>query len=88
MGLSREAKMGMLEEEIDMRGYDTVVECKKCGKRQYLYFANGLKNGWSKCCGETMPIVKTTADLDKEFQKFYTIIAKALRVVKKINVHN
>jgi len=31
-----------------MSDYDTIVQCKKCGKKQYLRFANGLKNGWSK----------------------------------------
>lgn len=45
--------------------YDTTVECKKCGKKQYLMFANGLKNGWSKCCGYTMPIVHCTANIEK-----------------------
>lgn len=38
-------------------GYDTIVQCETCGKRQYLNFANGLKNGWSTCCGKTMPLV-------------------------------
>ena len=50
--------------EIDMHGYDTLVQCKKCGKKQYLNFINGLKNGWDKCCGETMIIIKTTANID------------------------
>jgi len=50
-------------------GYDTIVECKKCGKRQYLMFANGLKNGWSKCCGVTMSIVYCTADINKAVKK-------------------
>lgn len=50
---------------MDMHGYDTVVQCKKCGRKQFLDFVNGLKNGWSKCCGETMPILKTTANTDK-----------------------
>jgi hypothetical protein len=38
-------------------GNDTVVRCPKCGRTQYLKFENGLRNGWSKCCGLTMPIV-------------------------------
>ena len=45
--------------------YDTVVQCKKCGKKQYLMFVNGLKNGWSKCCGETMPIIEHHADIEE-----------------------
>jgi hypothetical protein len=45
--------------------YDTIVQCKHCGKRQYLKFANGLKNGWDICCKETMPILVTVADIDQ-----------------------
>jgi len=44
--------------------YDTIVQCSKCGKKQLLNFANGLKNGWSKCCGYTMPIIFCEADID------------------------
>ena len=44
--------------------YDTIVQCKKCGRKQYLQFVNGLKNGWSKCCGYTMPIAFCDADID------------------------
>jgi len=45
--------------------YDTIVQCKKCFRKQYLQFVNGLKNGWSKCCGYTMPIIYCDADIDK-----------------------
>jgi len=48
-----------------MGGYDTIVECKKCGHREYLMFANGLKNGWNKCCGETMPILVTIGNIEE-----------------------
>lgn len=44
---------------------DTLVRCPKCGRKQYLLFKNGLKNGWSKCCGYTMPIVKTKANIEQ-----------------------
>lgn len=44
---------------------DTIVQCKKCGRKQYLKFVNGLKNGWSKCCGYTMPIVFTNANMEE-----------------------
>ena len=46
-------------------GNDTTVQCKKCGRKQHLMFANGLKNGWSQCCGYTMPIIQTTANIKK-----------------------
>lgn len=45
--------------------YDTTVQCPKCGRKQHLQFVNGLKNGWSKCCGYTMPIVSCTANIEE-----------------------
>lgn len=49
--------------------YDTTVQCRKCGRKQHLDFVNGLKNGWSKCCGETMPIIHCRADIDKAMKE-------------------
>ena len=50
--------------------YDTIVECPKCGKRQHLMFYYGLKNGWSKCCGDyTMPIVECKADIKEAIKR-------------------
>ena len=44
--------------QLTRTGNDTVVRCPKCGRTQYLRFSNGLRNGWSKCCGGlTMPII-------------------------------
>jgi DNA polymerase/3'-5' exonuclease PolX len=49
---------------------DTLVQCSKCGRKQWLRFASGLKNGWSKCCGGlTMPIIKTKANIRKAVQE-------------------
>lgn len=53
-------------------GYDTVVGCKKCGRKQHLNFIWGLVNGWSKCCGgHTMPILKTTVDIKQVMNDFF-----------------
>jgi hypothetical protein len=47
-----------------LAGNDTVVRCPKCGRTQALLFKNGLKNGWSTCCGGlTMPIIYHQADV-------------------------
>lgn len=51
--------------QLARSGNDTVVRCSKCGRTQYLRFANGLKNGWSECHGLTMPIVFHQADIEK-----------------------
>jgi len=48
---------------------DTIVECKKCGRRQHLKFVNGFKNGWSECCGYTMPIVYCIANIGEAVKK-------------------
>lgn len=62
-------RKAMRGKDTDMHGYDTVVQCKKCGRKQYLMFTNGMKNGWSKCCGQTMPILKTTANVKEATKK-------------------
>jgi len=47
-------------------GNDTAVRCFSCGRTQYLNFADGLRNGWSKCCGGyTMTVVYMNTDIDK-----------------------
>jgi hypothetical protein len=44
---------------------DTIVQCKKCWKKQHVNFADALKNGWPLCHGETMVMVFSDADIDK-----------------------
>lgn len=71
--------------------HDTIVECQKCGRRQHLDFVNGLKNGWSKCCGYTMPIVHCTADINKAMKeamkrKFNATLSVGGKVIGKGDV--
>jgi hypothetical protein len=61
-------KLDTLEDKIvwaKQHGYDCIVQCKTCGKTQYLEFRNGLRNGWSLCCNYTMPIIWQQANIDK-----------------------
>ena len=62
-------KLVTLEDKITwakQRGYDCITQCPKCGRTQCLMFSNGLRNGWSTCCGGyTMPIVWQETDIDK-----------------------
>lgn len=44
---------------------DTTVVCKKCGKRRKVSFGHCLGHGWPECCGQTMSLEKTTANIDK-----------------------
>ena len=68
------------EDIMNWYGCDTVVQCKKCGRRQFLNFVDGLKNGWSECCGETMPIMQCKADIGKAVQ---SIIPMGIKEIKK-----
>jgi hypothetical protein len=45
------------EEVLERFGNNVVVECPNCGRTQYLNIVDGIKNGWSLCCGKIMPIV-------------------------------
>lgn len=56
-----------LQEKIEwakQHGYNCIVQCPKCLRTQYLEFRNGLRNGWSICCGGlTMPIIWQNANI-------------------------
>lgn len=61
-------KLDTLEDKIvyaKQHNYDCIVQCSKCKRIQYLEFKNGLRNGWSICCGLTMPIIWQEANIDK-----------------------
>ena len=61
-----EQEIQHFREQLEKFGNDTVCKCFKCGRIQYLNFADGLKNGWSKCCGGlTMTMVYMDTDIDK-----------------------
>ena len=65
--------MKATKQQIEMMrryGNDTIVQCPKCKRTQYLQFKNGLKNGWNKCCnGLTMPIIYQEANIDKAIKQ-------------------
>jgi len=42
---------------------DTFVKCDRCGRQTRVAFAKGLARGWPECCGETMRLVRTNADI-------------------------
>lgn len=44
--------------------FDTTVGCTVCGRTQATGFGSSLRNGWPKCCGYTMRLMRTTADIE------------------------
>lgn len=48
-----------------MRGKgDTYLRCSVCGRESTTSFASSLRTGWERCCGYTMTLVRTDADID------------------------
>lgn len=48
---------------------DSLVRCRKCGKEKHIDFTECLRNGWAMCCGETMVLITTKADVGKAVNK-------------------
>lgn len=44
---------------------DTHLRCTVCGRESSTRFATSLANGWEKCCGYTMRLERTSADIDE-----------------------
>lgn len=45
---------------------DTECRCRHCNKAQFVNFATCLKEGWPECCGWTMQLILTKADIPEE----------------------
>lgn len=42
---------------------DTYLRCTVCGRTSTTSFASSLRTGWEKCCGYTMRLERTEADI-------------------------
>lgn len=43
---------------------DSNVECGTCGRREMANFARCLRAGWPMCCGYTMKLLHTFANIE------------------------
>jgi hypothetical protein len=43
---------------------DSYLRCTVCGRTSTTDFASSLRDGWETCCGYTMRLERTTADID------------------------
>ena len=43
---------------------DSYVKCDGCGQSKQVDFAVCLRSGWPECCGKTMRLRNTQADID------------------------
>jgi hypothetical protein len=44
--------------------HDTLLRCTTCGRTSRTSFASSLTEGWERCCGYTMRLESTTADIE------------------------
>lgn len=42
---------------------DNYLKCTVCGRESTTSFASSLRTGWEKCCGYTMRLIRTDADI-------------------------
>lgn len=47
----------------DVSGENSVVVCQTCRSTQDVDFGKCLRSGWPECCGQTMRLISTTADI-------------------------
>lgn len=43
---------------------DSWLECSYCGRKSTASFASSMQSGWERCCGYTMRLERTEADID------------------------
>lgn len=48
---------------------DSYVKCDKCSASKQVDFTACLRSGWPKCCGKTMRLINTQADIDAAVSK-------------------
>lgn len=61
---------------------DSYLKCTVCGRESTTSFASSLRTGWEKCCGYTMSLERTDADIGaatREIFKPVTDIRAAMR---------
>jgi hypothetical protein len=42
---------------------DSFLKCTECGREDRTNFSHSLRHGWPKCCGYTMRLERTEADI-------------------------
>lgn len=58
---------------------DSYLKCSVCGRESTTRFASSLKTGWEKCCGYTMTLVSTDADIGEATREAMGSVPDLLR---------
>ena len=57
---------------------NTTVRCDKCSREQRVNFSVCLRTGWPKCCGYTMRLMTTKADIAAAVDEAFAPVREAL----------
>lgn len=57
---------------------DSYLRCSVCGRESTTNFSSSLRHGWEKCCGYTMTLVRTDADIDAAVGDAFAPVRKAI----------
>ena len=56
---------------------DSYLYCTVCGRTSTTSFASSLETGWEMCCGYTMNLERTDADIDAAVAEAFAPLAIA-----------
>jgi hypothetical protein len=61
------------------RQSDSYLRCSVCGRESTTNFSSSLRHGWEKCCGYTMTLVRTDADIGSAVGDVFAPVRTAIK---------
>lgn len=62
---------------------DSTVRCSTCRREERVSFGRCLGEGWPKCCGYTMTLVSTDADIGAAVAGRFGSVRHAARLARE-----
>lgn len=62
---------------------DSYLKCTVCGREDVGNFSHNLRHGWPKCCGYTMRLERTDADIDAAVGDAFAPVREARKTAAK-----
>ena len=63
---------------------DSYLKCAVCGRESTTDFASSLRDGWEKCCGYTMRLERTEADIEAKVGVLFGQITDVLGAARRV----
>lgn len=65
------------------RPQDSYLRCTVCGRESTTNFASSLRSGWERCCGLTMRLERTDADIGAAVGEQFEGVRAAVRAANR-----